>query len=289
MKNLVKHLEKIAGIKLEKKDGKLYYSGSLYLEGTQITSLPDNLTVGGYLYLEGTQITSLPENLTVGGSLDLEGTQITSLPENLTVGGSLDLEGTQITSLPDNLTVGGSLYLRGTQITSLPENLTVGGYLDLRGTQITEEQQQKVNREITNYLLKWQDGKYIKVDGMFCEVISHRNNVYKVKNIGESNPYFIVGEGRFFAHGETLKKANEDLQFKIISEKLKSEPILADTVIDIKYYRLLTGACEFGVNQWIKENKIKQTSFKASELLPLLQKTNAYGLEKFKSLLTFNK
>ena len=30
--------------------------GSLYLSGTQISSLPDNLTVGGSLYLSGTQI-----------------------------------------------------------------------------------------------------------------------------------------------------------------------------------------------------------------------------------------
>jgi len=73
---------------------------------------------GGWLDLSGTQITSLPDNLTVGGSLYLSGTQITSLPDNLTVGGSLDLRGTQITSLPDNLTVGGSLYLSGTQITN---------------------------------------------------------------------------------------------------------------------------------------------------------------------------
>ena len=31
--------------------------GSLDLSGTQITALPDNLTVGGWLYLRGTQIT----------------------------------------------------------------------------------------------------------------------------------------------------------------------------------------------------------------------------------------
>jgi len=149
-------LEQIARITLEEKEGKLYrgyldlrgtqitslpdnltVGGSLDLRGTQITSLPDNLTVGGSLYLRGTQITSLPDNLTVGGSLYLRGTQITSLPDNLTVGGSLDLRGTQITSLPDNLTVGGSLELEGTQITSLPDNLTVGGSLDLEGTQIT--------------------------------------------------------------------------------------------------------------------------------------------------------
>ena len=56
------------------------------------------LNVEGSLYLRGTQITSLPDNLTVGGGLDLRGTQITALPDNLTVGGGLDLRGTQITS-----------------------------------------------------------------------------------------------------------------------------------------------------------------------------------------------
>ena len=54
---------------------------------------------GGHLDLRGTQITALPEGLTVGGSLDLENcTQITALPEGLTVGGYLDLRGTQITN-----------------------------------------------------------------------------------------------------------------------------------------------------------------------------------------------
>ena len=49
--------------------------------------------------------------------LDLNGTQITTLPEGLTVGGWLDLNGTGITSLPEGLTVGGWLFLRGTGIT----------------------------------------------------------------------------------------------------------------------------------------------------------------------------
>jgi len=109
----------------------------LNLSNTQITSLPDNLTVEGWLDLSNTQITSLPDNLTVGGDLYLRNTQITSLPDNLSVGGGLDLSNTQITSLPDNLTVGGSLYLSNTQITSLPDNLTVEGWLDLNNTPIT--------------------------------------------------------------------------------------------------------------------------------------------------------
>ena len=111
--------------------------GNLDLHGTEITTLPENLTVGGYLYLSNTGITALPENLTVGGDLYLSGTRITALPENLTVSGSLDLSGTGITTLPENLTVGGSLYLSYTSITDLPENLTVSGSLDLSDTGIT--------------------------------------------------------------------------------------------------------------------------------------------------------
>jgi hypothetical protein len=49
------------------KDGSIKVGGSLDLEGTQITSLPEGLSVGGYLDLEGTQITSLPEGLSCTG------------------------------------------------------------------------------------------------------------------------------------------------------------------------------------------------------------------------------
>ena len=52
----------------------------LYLSGTQITALPEGLSVGGYLDLRGTQITALPEGLSVGGYLDLSGVNITNIP-----------------------------------------------------------------------------------------------------------------------------------------------------------------------------------------------------------------
>ncbi len=77
----------------------------------------------------------MDKNGHISGDLDLSGTQITALPDGLTVGGDLYLRGTQITALPDGLTVGGDLYLSGTQITALPDGLTVGGGLYLSGTQ----------------------------------------------------------------------------------------------------------------------------------------------------------
>jgi hypothetical protein len=67
-------------------DGLKEFSGSLYLSGTGITSLPDGLSVGGSLYLSGTGITTLPDGLSVGGYLDLSGTGITSLPDDIKIG-----------------------------------------------------------------------------------------------------------------------------------------------------------------------------------------------------------
>ena len=242
----------------------------LDLHGTQITSLPDNLTVGGTLDLEGTQITSLPENLTVGGSLDLRGTQITSLPENLTVGGSLYLRGTQITSLPDNLTVGGSLYLSGTQITSLPENLTVGDWLYLEDTEIPGKALGKVKDlpadfdiKCRNYVeskLVWQNGKYRVVDGFFCEVIKQHKNIIEVK-IQNKKAYIFTKNG-VNAHGKTIKQAYRDWLFKTSDRDVKQyEDLTLTTEKDLNYwvvcYRTITGACSYGTENYLDNNKEK--------------------------------
>ena len=63
--------------------------GSLFLENTKVSSLPDNLTVTDILYLQNTKISSLPDNLTVKGSLYLQNTPISSLPDNLSVSGKI--------------------------------------------------------------------------------------------------------------------------------------------------------------------------------------------------------
>ncbi|WP_367671863.1 hypothetical protein [Serratia symbiotica] len=137
MFDLISHLTE-KGIQHTVSDnGHVTVGGDLYLGGTGITALPDNLSVGGSLDLRDTSITALPDNLSIGDWLDLSGTSITALPDGLTVGGSLYLSDTSITALPDNLSVGGSLNLRDTSITALPDNLSVGGSLNLSDTRIT--------------------------------------------------------------------------------------------------------------------------------------------------------
>ena len=240
--------------------------------------------MGGSLYLEGTGITSLPDNLTVGGSLYLEGTGITSLPDNLTVGGFLDLRGTGITSLPDNLTVGGFLDLRGTGITSLPDNLTVGGFLDLEGTGITDTS--KVNRGTVDFF-EWRDRAYVKADGIFSVVVSHKGNVYRVRQIGSSKIAYLVTDGNGkWAHGETMKDAKKDLIYKISNtDKSRYKDFTLDTEVafeeGVEMYRVITGACAFGVKNFVETSldEVKE-KYKVSEIISLTE--GRYGYEKFR-------
>ena len=133
---------------------------------------------------------------------------------------------------------------------------------------------------------------------MFTEVLSKKKGCYLVKKINSKREFYIATDGVYtHAHGQTLKQAREDLQFKIISEKLKSEPIEENTLLTVKHYRLITGACDTGVRDFMRTNGIpfkiengetkEVKPIKAKDLLPILIKNNAYGVEKFKKLIAF--
>ena len=299
MKQEIEKFRKETGVDLVIKDSKPFYGGSLYLRGTGITALPDNLTVGDYLDLRGTGITALPDNLTVGDSLDLENcTGITALPDNLTVGDSLDLRGTGITALPDNLTVGDYLDLRGTGITALPDNLTVGGSLDLRGTGITGEV--KVNKKLSSKAIaaisrvsnmpifwEWNDRSYIKVDDMFTAIDSHHGNVYRVHKLNSSEQLYLVTDSEnHWAHGRTLQEARADLIFKINDRdtSVYRNMSLNDTITyeeAIAAYRTITGACAAGTRDFIENRlpKPHKDKYTVQEIIALTEKE--YGGKKF--------
>lgn len=140
--------------------------------------------------------------------------------------------------------------------------------------------------------LKWKsiDGYLFVIESTKVKGDTTIYKGYNIKNVKDNvitkEECYVAEQGVYYAHGKTIKKAVEDVNFKTISEKLKKEPINKDTVIDMNYYRLITGACEMGVQSFIKGNGLKE-SYKASELLPILEQSNAYGLSKFKELLTF--
>ena len=217
---------------------------------------------GGDLYLSGTQITALPDNLTVGGDLYLSGTQIAALPDNLTVGGWLDLSGTQITALPDNLTVGGGLYLSGTQITAQErekvKQLHNGDYVAGRYLY--------ADNILTHITKQKKVGEYT----VFVGKIPHNNVVFDGANYAHCDK---LRDGI----ADLLFKAAEDRgaeQYKGLS--LDTEITVAEAVT---MYRVITGACRAGSEAFVNslgELKEKYTIREAIELTK-----GQYNAERF--------
>ena len=251
-----------------------------------LEQLKEMMDEDGSLYLSGTPITSLPENLTVGGSLYLIGTPITSLPDNLTVGGWLDLRGTQITYLPDNLTVGGWLDLSGTQITSLPDNLTVGGWIDLRKTPIeSKEQEAKKIKRMKNG--DYVEGRYLYCDDTLIHVKRKRKIGEYTYYVGKIKGMNAIYDGENYAHCKDFRDGVNDLEFKKAKDRGAEQyrDYTMDTVVSFEdaktMYRIITGSCKAGTEQFVNGLRSVKEQYTVREIIDITK--NAYRGEVFKS------
>ena len=104
----------------------------------------------------------------------------------------------------------------------------------------------------------------------------------------DNEAVYLVKEGELKAHGNTLKQAMEDLTFK----KLKDVEV-SEIVKEIKetekvtrlQYRAITGACQFGTEQFCKEHSIENLKeIKIEELRKILTLDN-YGAKRFWKLI----
>ena len=173
-------------------------------------------------------------------------------------------------------------------------NTTINGYLHLGSLQSADKE--LIRKNVKELQVGYNEKlSYCFFDGILSKVSSVRK--IKGYTIYQTSFEFIAQKGDYTAHGRTIKKTISDLEFKIVSEKLKNEPIKQDTMFTVKYYRLLTGACDEGVQSWMRNNNIpfkivegetvEESPIKANDLLPMLEESNAYGIEKIKSLITF--
>ena len=216
---------------------------------------------------------------------------VTQLPAgfNPTVGGSLYLG--SVTQLPAgfNPTVGGSLYLGS--VTQLPAgfNPTVGGslYLKNRNKYIGAD---VVIPNIPEPELEWHNGKYVSIDGIFCEVINKKQQgkqiIRKCRKVNSDKKFFIVSIEGVHAHGDTIKEARDSFIYKISKRDtseykgltLKSKVSFADA---IKMYRVITGACEAGTRMFVEslpKADVKKT-YTVAEMIALTK--GQYEAETF--------
>ena len=284
---------------------KVIVDGNLDLSNTPIKTLPENLTVGGWLDLSNTQIQVLPEGLTVGGTLDLRNTPIKTLPENLTaggwlnlsntpiqvlpegltVGGTLDLSNTPIKTLPENLTVGGWLNLSNTPIQALPESLKIGGYIYLENTKLSDSQE-----ELNHKVQKFQNGEYKENSYIYCD--GCLTLIRKTKKLDKYTVYIgkipgqnVVSNGKHFAHCDKIRDGIADLIYKEASDRgaeqyrgcQLDEPHTVQELMTM--YRVITGACRQGTEQFVKSLGPLKDTYTISEVIQLTK--GQYGAESF--------
>lgn len=176
-------------------------------------------------------------------------------------------------------------YLDLRSLTSIPEgfNPTVGGDLDLDSS-IKNPQSYKKQLP-TNYVFSWQSGKYLKIDGIFCELINKRGPVRKCRKIGSEEIFYVVEKDGVFSHGKTLKEARESFIYKIssrdttryVGKKVSEKLSLKDM---IECYRAITGACEFGVRNFVESVvKTPKKEYSIKEIIKLTK--GHYGNSAF--------
>lgn len=91
--------------------------------GTLVEKLPPKFRCGGSVFLDGCNLLSLPDNLYIKVEFDISNNPIKSLPKNLKVGGEFDLMDTEITELPADLQCGDAIYVDDESKMTIPEHL----------------------------------------------------------------------------------------------------------------------------------------------------------------------
>ena len=253
------------------------YSGNLEITKENQKDFLELKEITGYLYISSNVEATLPQLTSVGGNLYINSN--VELPQLTSVGGNLSIDSN--VELPQLTSVGGNLSINSN--VELPQLTSVGGNLYISST----------SKIICNFL---KNVNYKSIDNYFFVIknTKEKNGItiyegFNAKGVSdckliEQPLIYVASNDTFHAHGNTIKKVVEDLNYKILQDKIKNEPIGKDDMITVEKYRMITGACELGCKDFMKSNNLKEP-MKASELLVILEETNAFGYEKIKQLI----
>lgn len=167
----------------------------------------------------------------------------------------------------------------------LPDGLTVGGWLVLSGCTGAVKAQRTKCAEL-------QDGDYIPGRYLYADgILTH---VAREKKIGEYTYYIgkikgknVVFDGNNYAHCKTFSEGVLDLSFKAAQDRGADQysALTVDSVVAkddaVTMYRVITGACKAGTEQFIGNLPEVKPEYKIAEIIDMTR--NAYGGEKFRN------
>ena len=107
---------------------------------------------------------------------------------------------------------------------------------------------------------------YLFADGILQTIISKKKasnlTIYKTKKIAKEDINFVVYDGEYYSHGETLEQAKNDLIFKRTTQdtsKFKTWKLTDKKTVEelVEAYRSITGACFAGVKDFCLNKRLK--------------------------------
>jgi len=130
----------------------------------------------------------------------------------------------------------------------------------------------------------------VNIDGITTILKSSKKvggfTIHKAEYYPKKEDCFVAERYGVYAHGKNIKDAVSDCNFKFIQKNLNVD----DLVKDIKErgtftkqdYRLITGACNAGVDKFCEENNISSEKLAIKEVLRLT--ADSYGGDKIREL-----
>ena len=175
-------------------------------------------------------------------------------------------------------TVGGYLDLSG--LTSIPEgfNPTVGRWVGVKPWL-------KVNfRKLKNG--DYVDGKYLYCDNMLVHVKRKKKVGDYTFFVGKIKGVNVIFDGENYAHCASFKDGVYDIEFKKAKDRGADQykAYTLDTVVTFEeaktMYRVITGACKVGTENFIKRQREVKKEYTVRELIDITE--GEYRAEVFK-------
>ena len=186
-----------------------------------------------------------------------------------------------------------SVYVRENATFTAPALAEVSGYVYVHENATLTAPALVTIGEV-GYVSEWFGYKVEVFDGIGCVSVSEKQrdgvDIRYCRSAsfkdGElvGNPYFVVSQNGFNAHGDTIESALSDLLFKQADRDVsvyKHMPI--DTVKSPQewaaIYRVITGACSLGTAYFMKEKGELKDIYTLAEIIE--ETLGAYGHERF--------
>lgn len=121
------------------------------------------------------------------------------------------------------------------------------------------------------------------VDGIATILRSKKNRegfeISKGTFFNTKKECFVAKKDKYTAHGETIRQAIEDVNFKYLQENSNVQDIVnqvkSTNKITVSQFRLITGACSTGCKNFLTEKGVTVTEMELPKAMKLLK--GAFG------------